>query len=83
MTTNEAKEVLNGIKSYENTLDLIENHSVSVQDACAIGINAIEEVNRYKKAIEDIKAEINTPNRNMSDYFIVDQIEKIVNEVSR
>ena len=58
MTTNEAKEVLEGIKSYENTMDLIENHSVSVQDACTIGINAIDEVERYKKVIEDIKAEI-------------------------
>lgn len=82
MTTDKAKEILEGIKSYENTMDLIENHSVSVQDACAIGINAIEEVNRYKKVIEDIKAEINSPNRNTCDYFIVDQIEKIVKGVS-
>lgn len=58
MTTNEAKEVLNGIRSYENTMDLIENHSVSVQDACAIGINAIEEVNRYKKAIDELRTEV-------------------------
>ena len=58
MTTDKAKEIFEGIKGYENTMDLIENHSVSVQDACAIGINAIEEVNRYKKAIEEIKGEI-------------------------
>lgn len=82
MTTNEAKEVLNGIKGYENTMDLIENHSVSVQDACTIGINAIDKVEKYKKAIEEIKVEINSPNRNTCDYFIVDQIEKIVKGVS-
>lgn len=81
MTTDKAKEVLGGIRSYENTRDLIENHSISVQDACTIGINAIDEVEKYKKAIEDIKAEINTSNRNRCDYFIVDQIEKIIKEV--
>ena len=43
---------------------------------------ALEQSDRYKKAIEDIKAEINTPNRNRCDYFIVNQIEKIVKGVS-
>ena len=59
MTDHEAKEILEGIKGYEKTLDLIENRSVSVQDACTIGINAIEEVHRYKQAIENIKQTVN------------------------
>ena len=53
--------------------------------ACIVNGTAVEntEVERYKQAIEDIKAEINTPNRNRCDYFIVDQIEKIVRRVSK
>ena len=58
MTTDEAKALLEDIKSYEHTLYLIMEHSVSVQDACAIGISAIEEVERYKKAIGELRAEI-------------------------
>ena len=60
MTDHEAKEILEDIKGYEKTLDLIENHSISVQDACAIGINAIDKVEKYQQAIHDIKTEINS-----------------------
>ncbi len=31
--------------------------------------------------IEGITEEINSPNRNSCDYFIVDQIERIIKEV--
>ena len=82
MTTNEAKEVLNGIKSYENTRDLIENHSVSVQDACTIGINAIDKVEKYKKAIEVIRAEIlSLKGDNFPNDFYVRIIDKYIKEV--
>lgn len=32
------------------------------------------------KVIDDIQAEINTPDRGTCDYFIVDRIEEIINE---
>lgn len=33
--------------------------------------------------LHEIELEINTPNRGISDYFIVDQIEKIINEYKK
>lgn len=32
------------------------------------------------KVIDDIQAEINTPDRGTCDYFIVDRIEEIINK---
>lgn len=36
--------------------------------------------NKLLNVINDIQAEINTPNRGTCDYFIVDRIEEIINK---
>ena len=36
--------------------------------------------NKLLNVINDIQAEINTPNRGTCDYFIVDKIEEIINK---
>lgn len=77
MTTDKAKEALNGIKSYENTMDLIENHSVSVQDACTIGINAIETVERLKYLCKTYKQKGHAPTRTISMEALKDFIGEV------
>jgi len=43
MTREEAIEVLKKIASYEDILEYLENHSVTVQDACYMAIKALEQ----------------------------------------
>lgn len=40
----EAIEVLKAIASFDNTIDYILEHSVSVQDACYTAIKALENI---------------------------------------
>ena len=40
-------------------------------------------VDDTKNILDWIKAEINTPNRGICDYFIIDRIEKIINEYGK
>ena len=85
MTTDRAKEVVNDAFGswYSEYAGSKHYNEIEAKEARDTAIKALDEVERYKQAIEDIKAEINTPNRNTCDYFIVDQIEKIVKEVSK
>lgn len=79
MTTNEAKEVLGSIRSYENTMDLIENHSVSVQDACTIGIKAIETVERLKYLCKTFEQKGHAPTRVIS----MENLRDFIGEVEK
>ena len=83
MTTDKAKEIVDtafGVY-YSEYIGCECYDEDEAQEALDTALNALDEVEKYKKAIEDIKAEINTPNRNTCDYFIVDQIEKIIKGV--
>lgn len=38
-----------------------------------------DKYDKLVKALDEIRAEINTPNRGSCDYYIVDRIEEIIN----
>lgn len=77
--------VKSGTPTYSAICELTDykvDHDLEIRDEVIDkAIEALDEVEKYKKALEEIKVEINTPNRNRCDYFIVDQIEKIIKEI--
>lgn len=50
-----------------------------VYEALDLAISDMEKIEKYEQAMEEMLTEINTPNRNTCDYYIVDQIENIIN----
>ena len=52
MTRDEAIKILKELAGYEKTMDLIQNYSVSVQDALHIAINSLEIDERYELEYE-------------------------------
>lgn len=62
MRNEEAIKALKTIASYEDTLDYIKEHSVTVQDACNLAVKSLgawekvkAEINECLNAIDDIK----------------------------
>lgn len=87
MTRVEAVGVLSKLAGYEKTMDLIQNHSVSVQDALHIAIKALEQ----EPVLDNIRAEINKPvirdkySQRQNDYcdgveFMCNRIKEIINK---
>lgn len=54
MTTNEAKELIENGAAHEEEVDFYER----LYEARKVAVKALDEVEKYKKAIEEIKAEI-------------------------
>lgn len=70
MTNKEAIKIAQGL------ITDFKCDSEIMVDFCNVVINALNQTD----VIDKIVAEINTPNRGTCDYFIVDRIEKIINE---
>lgn len=75
MTREEAIEVLAQNLPCETDEDLSE--------AMAMAIVALEQNVKLKEAIEKMDKWVHSGNRGNCDYFIVDQVEKIINGLKR
>ena len=69
MTKKEAIEILS------RPFDM-KNVSQDILDAHRMAIEALEQ----ESALDKIEEEINTPNRGVCDYYIVDRIEEIISK---
>ena len=82
MTRKRALEILT------KDIDRAGVHIIAANDEETMKYNQ-ESIEAWNLAIESLKAIdkitewINTPNRGNSDYFIVDKIEEIINEVGK
>ena len=69
----------------EKAIDILDmfpyqsDNGESMIDACELAISDMEKIEKYEEAMGEILAEINTSNRGTCDYYIVDQIENIIN----
>ena len=78
MTDEEVIKIMQNMKNHAERTDDKE-----LMDACDTAIKALEQNVKLKESIEKMDKWVHSGNRGNCDYFIVDQVEKIINGLKK